>query len=1007
MNFVDLHLHSTYSNLDAFGTPTQIVKRAKDIGRKALALTDHGSVSGIVQLMQACKEHGLKPIYGCEFYIVDSLPKMFEEKQRQKNHITVLAADLAGYKNLLKLISLAYSKGFYYRPTIDEQLLFENNTGLNILSGCWSGKIHSALRDGDVKSARIVADRYREAIGNRYFLETQHFPLFKVTIDNLKYISECTKIPMVLTCDPHYLTEEQASVQEILHAIRDRRTFDKDQIIYGAFQWPAEDLMEAVKTLFPKCNWEEMFANTCLVAETCNVDMPLGSIPVYPMSNGLSPSEHLQQLSIEGAKRRGLHELPSDQKHIYSERLRKELKLIQSKNFSDYFLIVADIVNWAKTNGILVGPARGSSAGSLLCYLIGITEIDPLKHDLVFERFLDETRYDLPDIDVDFPDKQRDEVKQYILQRYGEDKVCNLATFAAFKGRNSLDEVGKVFRIPQGSVNNIKKYLVARSGADMRADLTIQDTFEMSPEAQQTIEQYPDLKNAIALEGQLRHMSTHAAGIIIGDQPLNNIIGLYERDGKILSSVEMKDAAFLGLLKIDVLGITELSILSDVAQMIGWNVLDYYKIPLTDSETMRGFQEVDVEGIFQFEGDSTKSVLRQLPNLNDFEQLVACVTMSKPGPAHSGSTTRYISYARGDKKGGGLDWNPVLAEITQTTNYQIIYQEQVLRIVREIGDMTFSDANKIRGAMAKSQGEGVFEQYWDSFTKGAIANGLTPEQAKRVWGEIKTMGRWSFNKSHAVSYAMLAWWSMYVKRHFPLQFYLARLLHETDSLKKARLLREIRARKIEVLPPKLGKSNVMWAIEGGDSLRSGLMEIKGIGNKNAERLISSGARKKDDLLTTKKIKGVGVKAIEKLDQNGVFEDSAEVIDFFGLSKFDILDEIAPQRTKLVDIRDWDKGYDICVAGLFIEMNYKDIFEERRSRGLPTHNIRDPEIVKYAMMLLEDETDRCLVNVDRYLFNGIGQKVWEAYNEQQLVVINGIKIDGWRMVKAKTIQVNKG
>ena len=996
VDFCDLHLHSTYSNLDGFGTPAQIVEKAKQIGRASIALTDHGSVSGLVQLKKACTENGIKPIYGCEFYIVDSLTAMFENKARTKNHLTVLASNFVGYRNLLRLASLAYHKGFYYRQTIDKELLFENQEGLIVFSGCWNGALQGLLKEGKQHEAEVLVKDFQHVFGDRYYLETQHFPLFQQTIDGLEFLSNKLHIPMVLTCDPHYLDKDQAQVQEILHAIRDRRAFDKEQIIYGAYQWSADDLFDAVKELFPSVKWEQLFDNVCAVADRCDVEMPMGAPPRFILDKNEDVNKVLFMKCAEGIQKRGLQKAGE----TYRERFKKEYDLIIGKNFADYFLIVADMVNWAKEQGIFTGPARGSSAGSLISYLLGITEVNPMEHQLVFERFIDETRYDLPDIDVDFEDERRDEVKQYMVEKYGFDRVCNVATFAKFKGRNSLDEIGKVFKIPSGEINTVKKFLVQRSGADMRNELTIQDTFDMSPEAKAISEKYDDLSYASTLEGQLRHMSTHAAGLIVGDRPLNDIIALYEKDGNAISSVEMKDATYLNLLKIDVLGITELSILRNICSLIGWTIFDLYAIPLDDVKTIQGFHNLDVSGVFQFEGDSTKSVLRQLPFL-DFEQLAACVTLSKPGPAHSGGTTLYLANARGENK-GRFDWHPILEDITKDTYYQIIYQEQVLRIVREIGNMTWTDANKIRMFMSKSQGEQAFESYWPAFLEGALENGFDEKKANLVWSNMKTMGRWAFNKAHAVSYAMLAFWSMYMKVHHPLEFYVSRLLKEADKDKKRRLLMEIDGRGIQIFSPVLGKSKAQWVIDG-EGLRAGLLEIHGIGEKVATGLIDNNFLIREDFSNKeKKTRGVTKRTLLKLEEVGAFDEGCE--DFFNIKQYDMLDQLAPNRHKLFDIRDYDDAYDIEISGIFKEMNYKDVHEEARSRGRSTTSIKDPHIAKYAMLLLEDESDRCLVNINRYTFQKIGQKVWDAYNNGDFVVIKGLKVGGWRIVRCKEMKV---
>ena len=748
--------------MDAFGTPEQLVKQAKEIGRDTIALTDHGSVSGLVQLNEACHKHGLKPIFGCEFYMVESLEKMYEEKLRTKNHITVLAENYEGYKNLLTLSSLAYQRGFYYRPTIDLDLLFEYNKGLIVLSGCWNGMFQRLLQSEMVNEAKHLADSFKEVFGDRYYLETQHFPLFRDTVQYLEYVAHSLEIPIVLTCDPHYLTAEQAPIQEVLHAIRDRRDFNPQEIIYGAYQWPADSLYEAVSLAFPNLDCSTIFNNVCDIGSRCNVEMPKGGVPRYVPVGSTNVKEakyELLNLCKSGIKRRGLEKAGEK----YRERFRKEYNLIVEKDFADYFLIVSDMVQWAKNNNIAVGPARGSSAGSLICYLLGITEVNPFDYDLIFERFIDESRVDLPDIDVDFEDERREDIKRYMSERYGADKVCNLASFTSFRGKNTLADIGKVFSVPYTDVELVKTNVISRFDGDDGLYDTIKDTFENVPKATEVLNKYPDMSYAADLEGQIRNMTTHAAGLIVGDRPLNELIALYQRDGQTLSSVEMKDSTKVGLLKIDVLGLTELTILRSICDMIGWTIDDLYAVPVDDPITMQGFRDLDLSGIFQFEGDATKNVLRQMTNIN-FEELFACTALSRPGPINSGCTNNYLSYMRGKGKKTCLNTIPKAAEITGKTYYQIVYQEQALSLVREIGGMSWAESNKIRSLMGKSQGEEIFEKYWEDFRKGAEANGVSENDASFIWNGIKTMGKYAYNKSHAVSYTLLSFWCMYMKK---------------------------------------------------------------------------------------------------------------------------------------------------------------------------------------------------------------------------------------------------
>ena len=991
--FVDLHLHSTFSNLDGFGEPDEIVKRAKEIGRETIALTDHGSVSGLVKLKKACGSLGIKPIYGCEFYIVDSLSDMFRYKNRIKNHITVLASNLRGYNNLLQLASDSYHKGFYYKPTIDKELLFNNNEGLIVFSGCWSGRLQRMLKGGEFKSATSFVNEFKDVFGDRYYLETQHYPLFQDTFRYLNALSRKVDIPIVLTCDPHYLYSQDAPVQEVLHSIRDRRSFDEKQIIYGAYQWPVEELFEAVSSLFPEGDWDKLFNTVCEIGERCNVDMPLGGSPKFNFSNETSQSILLNKCS-EGIIRRKLENAGEK----YRERLRKEYKIILQKDFVDYFLIVADMVNWAKKNSILVGPARGSSAGSLICYLIGITEIDPLQYDLVFERFIDENRIDLPDIDVDFEDEKRDEVKQYITDKYGKDKVCSIVSFATFKGRNSLDEVGKIFGVPSVDIDTIKQNLIVRSDADEGANNTVQDTLNSIEEIKSIVTKNKNVRYAEQLEGQIRHMSTHAAGLIIGDRPLNEIIALYEKEGQSLSSVEMKDASILGLLKIDILGITELTVLRYICDMINWSIDDLYALTVDDPKTYEGFSNLDVGGIFQFDGDSTKSVLRQMQELN-FDQLIACVALSKPGPTNAGCTANYLAYMNGNGKESCFNRNEKLINITKNTYYQIIYQEQALSIVREIGMLSWTDANVIRGLIGKSQGEQVLESYWDLFRKGAASNELLDSEARLIWDNIKTMGKYAFNKSHAVSYALLAYWSMYMKQHHQLEFYVAKLIKEKDKDKRTRLLLEIKEKGIKILPPVLGKSKENWIVEDGANLRSGLLEIDGIGDKVASSLVSGNYITVQDF-GNKHDRNISKRTLSSLQKYNAFGDGND--DFLGLSRFEVLNKVCKNRTDLCNILETNDGMKIIVAGYINKINYKDVIENARAKGNNTDKIKDQDITRYAIVSLEDSTDRCLVFIDRYLLNKFDSILARARNDDFCVIMKGECIKNKRLINVKEV-----
>ena len=1020
-NFVDLHLHSTFSNLDGFGSPEQVVSRAKAIGRKSIALTDHGSVSGLVQLKKACEKNDIKPIYGCEFYMVEDLDAMYANHQRGKNHITVLASNIEGYRNLLGLASDSYSKGFYFKPTIDKNLLFNRNEGLIVLSGCWSGMMQTMLKNGNKIDAMKLADEFKEVFtDNRYFLELQHYLLFQETTDDLRYISDTLKLPMVLTCDPHYLTPEQAPIQEVIHAIRDRRQYDTGQSIFGAHQWPVDDLYNIMKERFPKLNVDELFENVCQIGERCNnVEMPVGQPPRYikDSNDKRSVDRILLDLCRDGIKKRGLEKAGE----IYRERLRREFDLIVKKDFIDYFLIVCDMVMWAKNNGIVVGPARGSSAGSLICYLLGITEVNPFDYDLVFERFIDENRDDLPDIDIDFDKERRNEVKKYMIDRYGEDKVCNIATFARFKGKNTLEDVGKTFSIPKSYIEEIKKLIPIKLDSDTYYD-TIQDAMEAVQRSIDNSGGYGNdgfikqvdlnLEWAALLEGQLRHMGKHAAGIIVGSRPLDEVIALYKNkdeddEYQSLSSIEMKDASYLGLLKIDVLGINTLTQLKCTCDLIGMSMDDLYKIPMNDQKTLDGFRSHDVGSVFQFDGGATKGVLKQLPNPN-FEELTACTALSRPGPNNADSTKHYIEIANGNPPAQNcFVTHPKLKEITGKTHYQIVYQEQALSIVREVGQMSWADANKVRVAISKKLGESELESYFGVFEEGTIKSGLTKEDARMIWENIKTMGQYAFNKSHAVSYTIISFWSMYLKQHYPLEFYAGMLIKEKDKDKIKSIIKEVNYRGIPIYPPVLGKSEDLWSIDG-NGLRAGLSYIEGIGDKTAKVLVDQEYKTREDF-TIKKNRSVTKKTIQSLENCKGFDGGD--FDVFGLSNFKLIDKVTKNRIPIGSMPPDDQldNFYMNIAGNITNIKVKDKIKEDLAKGKSVDGMKNKDVTKYAIVTLEDETtDSMLIFVDRYKYKDLEYVLTNAMNKQQLVYLRGEKIKNMglmRMVKCRIFDNN--
>ena len=991
IEFCSLHSHSTYSFLDGFGHPEDLVKRAKELGHKTLALTDHGSVSGHPMLEKYAIQEGIKPIFGNEFYFSEDMEGRGNEF-RHKYHITVLALNGKGYENLLKLTTLSFQKGFYYKASIDEKALFENQEGLIVLSGCLSGKLQKLLGEGKALEALDFCSRFKAVFGDRFYLETQHYPQFVNTYEQLLDIGKQLSIPAVVTIDNHYLKKDQGMVREILWSIRDRRQFNPENVSEDAALMSGEDVLAYLNVFSPNINWIPYIERTAeIAARFDDFRIRKGTLPKFAVPDGKQAIMFLAELCAKGMERRGLTNLPE-----YKVRILKELRLIKEKDFADYFLMVADIVNWAKESGILVGPGRGSVGSSLAAYALGITEIDPLKYDLIFERFIDSTRTDLPDIDLDFEDEQRYRVKEYIINKYGATHVVQLGTFAAFKGKNSLEEVGKSFSIPKSAVEEVKKYLVERSGGDQRAELSILDTFTLSERAREVSEQYPDILNASKLEGQLKHQSSHAAGVLVSNEPIDEIIAFYrnkEDSDAGVASVDYDGAKYLGLVKLDLLGLTELTMIRKIFEANGLSVRDVYNIPVDDTKTLEAFGRTDVLGVFQAEGESTKSIFRQM-NTTNLSHVVDAIGLSKPGPSHSGSASAYLI----KKNGGvaeGFDSHPLLDNITKPTYGQILYQEQVMRILNDMGKFGITEANTLRDLISKSKGEEKFETFWPNFLSGSLANGFTEDFARNVWEHIKTHGKFSFNKAHSVVYGYVTFYSQYCKQHFPSHFYLYHIIHEDKPLKKRRLMQEAAKRGYKILSPKFGVSKADWSIDEDGNLRAGLCEIPGVAVKTASIIADC-----NDPITKDQIPSSIPKRVRTIiEKNIQLVDEQE--DFFNL----IFDEriSAHNGTKCYDI-DWDdKTYSVDMAVSFFELNAKSYEEERKSRGQSTADTKSPELDRYCMLMAEDDTDSLMLQVNRFAYPRLQSVIWDAFTNKKPVRVQGQKIRGWRIVSVKNVE----
>jgi len=1019
MRFASLHHHSTYSYLDGFGLPRDHVVRAAELGMSAIALTEHGNISSHVQLEQAAKDTGVKPIYGCELYTNGKKPS------QTKNHLTVLAEDQAGYRNLLSMISWAWQPipdgGFYYEPTVTGPILSKYGKGLVVLSGCNGSLLATNIAGGkhvDPKEASIergfrIARRFKERFEENFYLEVQQFP----ELDNtrtvnqaLEIIGKKLKIPLVATADVHYCRPEENIMQTILHAVRpgQKLTIEEQARAWGydvLLCPPASDKVLAKRLMasgLSKRASIEAILNSEEIAQRCNVILPKASTLRFPDKD----REKLWKKWLkDGWEYRGI----SGKR--YADRLKYEVKIIEDKDFTDYFLIVGDMVRWAKDHEIFVGPARGSAAASLVCYLLRITEVDPLKFpDLVFERFIDITRQDLPDIDLDFDDKRRYEVFEYLEKRYGKERVGQLGTFIKYKAKNSLDDIARVYKIPKWEVEKVKELMIERSSGDLRASATIEDTAAMFPEVAEVFERFPDLKRSMQLEGMIRGVGKHAAGAIVSSEPMNKTCATYK--GAI--SVDKYDAEYLNLLKIDNLGLNTCGMLAEATKLMNKSIEYIYNIPLDDKETIRGFKEGDLVGVFQYDGRAMRMVNKEISPDNFYE---VCVinALARPGPLHNGAMSFYSQI-----KAGKIEpemRHPLFDRIVANTQFQVVYQEQILRIVREIGGFDWTHAAYIRKIISRKIGEQEFNRQGARFFEGALKNDVPIEVAQKIWGMLITAGSYAFNAAHSVSYGMLAWWTMWLKRHKPQIFYLA-ALRRLGQDKALELMRDAVRKGIKILPPDPNLSGVTWRAEGENAIRAGFNQIPKIGDKQAQAIVTwrkgvqtprrgmpsmNGHIRWDDLIDVPR---VGPKTIMNI-MEWIHQEDPMKVHVLDTKLKSIVKSIERGKLKGMDGRKLpvpthrsseipssaDRDVDIVWIGVVTARNLRDLFEINMARtGVPLkpEDIKDPEKREWVIMYGTDGDDVITIRVNRFSYPKFKPLIWNIQLGSDIVLVQGIR-----------------
>jgi DNA polymerase III subunit alpha len=1022
-DFVSLHHHSTFSYMDGFGNPEDHVKSAADLEIPALALTEHGNVTSHVKLEKEAKAQGIKPIFGCELYT----GAVGEEASRYKWHLTVLAMNQEGLRNLYALVSRGWAEGFYYEPTVSGEMLADHSEGLIVLSGCSGSKMATDLLGGkgrpehapDYDAALATAQRFRALFGDRFYLEAQAFPELERTRtinDAWRRMSEETGIPLVVTGDVHYPAPDDNEMQVLLHAI-DRG--GKNNTVEKQMQGWGYDIRltafrdEVMVRKLEACGFTRSEAVAAVkvsseIASRCNVELP--KLQELQWSSVEPTEEVFRKLLNEGWRYRGFSALPPEERARYKERVQYETELMTQKGFLDYHLVIADVVKFAKDNGIPVGPARGSAAASLVCYLLRITEVNPMHFpNLLFERYIDINRHDLPDIDLDFDDEQRWRIRNYLVEKYGEDRVGNIGTFTRYKGKNSLDDIARVNRVPKWATDGIKEMLIERASGDLRGNATIEDTIEMFPKVREIFDQFPVLYQAQRLEGNLKGFSVHAAGLVVANEPLTNSVAVYSRvdrktgEASNVLSIDKYDAEYINALKIDVLGLTTMGMIRRCLDMVGMTLEELYAVPLDDESVYEGFRRNEVIGIFQFDGRAMRSVNREVKPDN-FAEVCDINALARPGPLHSGAAAEYIMVKHGKKKAEIL--HPVVGEITAHTNQQIVYQEQILQVVRRLGNFSWEEAALIRKLISKKQGEQAFNRMMDKFITGAMANGLSEGNAVKVWKQLVTAGAYAFNAAHCVSYGMLAYWTMWLKQNHPLEFYCAALQKYDPKTKGFDLLKEANAKGIPILPPSPTESGYSWEIDyAAGGLRAGFTQVAGIGPKTAQAMMEyRDAYEVVDWQDFTAVKGIGPATMAKVEEfvsqpdpfglNLMSETLSAVRRWIWEEGMDV-ENLPMPRSKSEDVPyEAIKGEHVWL-GVVRERNLKDIYELHRSRTgeeLDPDSVREPQYVNYVVMTGEDETGPLHITVHRFrgLYEHYKDAIWNMDIKRDLLLVKGYK-----------------
>ena len=964
--FVHLHIHSEFSLLDGANRIKDIPVIAKELGMDSIAITDHGAMFGVIDFYKACKANGVKPIIGCEVYVAPRTRHDKDPKLDSKyNHLILLAKDMQGYRNLSKLVSLSYTEGFYYKPRIDKEILEKYHEGLICCSACLAGEVSQAILQDNMEEAKKVALWFKNLFGEDYYLEIQNNGVKAQVLVNQKLIelSKELNIPLVATNDAHYSRREDAYNHEVLLCIQtgkkmsdeDRMRFETDELYIKS--------PEEMSDYFS--NVPEAIENTVKIAEKCNVEFEFGHtiLPNYDVPEAYETHyDYIEDLTKKGLIKRygnienaSYENLPEEIK----SRAEYELGVIKKMGYVDYFLIVWDYINYAKTHDIPVGPGRGSGAGSIVAYAIGITDIDPIKYNLLFERFLNPERISMPDFDVDFCYEKRDKVIEYVCKKYGYDHVSQIITFGTMSARMVIRDVARVLDVPYAEADKLAKMI------PNEIHITIKKALEQNKELNELYETNAEIKKlldiAMSLEGMPRQASTHACGIVITKEPVDTYVPLYVREGNISTQYIMTTLEELGLLKMDFLGLRTLTVIKDTIDLVkkDRNIDVEFDKDMNDPKVYKLWQEGNSVGIFQFESQGMTNFMKELKP-DSLEDIIAGVSLYRPGPMDQ--IPRYIANKKDPEH--AVYTHPALKPILEVTYGCMVYQEQVMQIVRDLAGYSLGRADLVRRAMGKKKLDvmakereifihGQVDENGNIVVPGCVRNGIDEKSANKIFDEMSEFAKYAFNKSHAACYAVVSYRTAYLKAYYPTEFMAAMLNSFLGNLDKIpEYIDECKRMNIEILKPDINRSYTKFTVDDG-KIRFGLGSIKNVGLAAVDAIVANREKNGEylsftDFCERMEDEAVNKKCIESLIKAGAFDNFAETRSTLMASFEDIVDAISDSSRK--NIQGQVSMFDLGGLG--------------GNQSPSEEDEKQLEKLKYSYTTLKEYTDKELLSMEK-------------------------------------------